>query len=205
MLDPATLPDTPNAIFSPESADGLTPCDLLGGLTPKEFGRALVPANLSARQAKGLGLLTSGIYGQRSTISLASANLMSSLANKLAVALDLNGSPEFSLIWKGLDIGRGAVIYALRGRARLICDSDFIGLPTPTVTSILEKECPVAAGRVRILPSGNLRKTTKNGTEGSMNWSQWVLAKGWLPTPKLALFLMGYPVDWAQCAEPETR
>ena len=205
MLDQVNLTDTPNAIFSQESADGLMPCDLLGGLTPKEFGRVLAPANLSAREAKGLGLLTSGIYGQHSITSLASANLASSLVNKLVVAQDLNGSPEYSLIWKVRDIKRQGQIYVLLGRQRPICDSDFSGLPTPTVNSILEKTCPIEGGRVRVLQSGNLRKTSKKGTEGSMNWSQLVLAKGWLPTPKLALFFMGYPEDWALCAEPETR
>ena len=71
---------THNVTFSPESEAGALRFDSLGGLTIKEFGRAPAPANLSAaQQAKGLGCLTSGIYGQRGITSSASANLTSFL------------------------------------------------------------------------------------------------------------------------------
>jgi hypothetical protein len=190
-----------SATFSQELAGGVSPCDELGGRTPARFGQVLARANLSARQAKELGLLMSGIYGRHSSTSSASAALASSLGSRLQAAQDLNGSPEYALTWKVRDTERRGQIYALQGSLRPTSDSDFSGLPTPTVNSILEASCPAADGRVRVLPSGALRKRSKKGIEGSMNWSQWVLAKGWLPTPKLALFFMGYPERWALCAE----
>ena len=91
MLPPSTLPDIPNAISSPASASGPMPCDVQDGPIAALFGLALVPANLSARQAKEKGLLTSGIYGQPSTTSSSSAALQLSLESKLTRRLNLDG------------------------------------------------------------------------------------------------------------------
>ena len=195
------LLDSLNAISSPESVDGRLPSDLPDGATSAECGQEAALVNLSARQAKELGLMTSGTCGPHSTTSLASANLQLCLESKLQVLLDVNGSPEYRLIWSRQTIGVRGQICALLGRLNPTSDSDFSGLPTPTVNSILEKTCPVIDGRVRLLPSGALRKTSKKGIEGSMNFSQWVLAKGLIPTPKLALFFMGYPMSWLYCGE----
>lgn len=62
MLPPSTLPDTLNAISSPGLASGPTPCDVQAGPIAALFGQALAPANLSARQVKEMGLLTSGLF-----------------------------------------------------------------------------------------------------------------------------------------------
>ena len=91
MLPPSTLPDIPNAISSPASASGPMPCDVQDGPIAALFGLALVPANLSARQAKEKGLLTSGTYGPHGSISLGSAALQSSLVSKLTRRLNLDG------------------------------------------------------------------------------------------------------------------
>jgi len=87
----ATLQDSRNAIFSPALAPGLTPCAKPDGQTIDLFGPAPVLANLSARQAKDLRLLTSGTYGPTSTTSSKSAVLQSSLENKLMRLLNLDG------------------------------------------------------------------------------------------------------------------
>jgi len=100
MLDRTTLTGIPNAISSPELASGHLPCEMQDGPMAAMFGRALAPVNLSARQAKALGLMTSGIYGQRGSISLASANLMSFLVNKLQAATASIGSTLYTLTWK---------------------------------------------------------------------------------------------------------
>ena len=91
MSNPATLPDTPNAISSPGLASGPTPCDVQDGPIAALFGQALVPANLSARQAKEMGLLTSGIYGPHGYTSSSSAALQQSLESKLTRRLNLDG------------------------------------------------------------------------------------------------------------------
>lgn len=89
-----------NAISSPVSEVGATRFASLGGLTIAQFGACLVPANLSARQAKALGLLTSGTSGLMHTTSSHSAVLQSSLASRLQAALQTRGSTLYKLTWK---------------------------------------------------------------------------------------------------------
>ena len=134
MSNPATLPDTPNAIFSPESAFGHTPCDVQAGPIAALFGRALAPVNLSAQQAKEMGFLTSGIYGRLGFTSLASASLTSSLVNRLQQQTALVGSTLYKLTWKQRATPGGQSIYALRASVRRISGNDFGYLqswPTP--------------------------------------------------------------------------
>jgi len=103
-----------NAIFSPESEFGGMAFDALGGLTIAEFGAGLAPANLSARKAAGLGLLTSGTCGPRGTTSLRSAALQSSLASRLQAKTGSNGSILYRLTWKTRVTPSGRPICALR-------------------------------------------------------------------------------------------
>ncbi len=62
------------------------------GLTISQSGQAPVRASLSARQAKAMGLLTSGTYGPLSSTSSASADLSTSLANRLQQVTQMYGS-----------------------------------------------------------------------------------------------------------------
>ena len=137
MLDPATLPDSHNAISSPGSAFGPTHCDGPDGAIAALFGRALAPANLSARQAKEMGFLTSGTYGRPGSTSLASANLAQSLVSRLQVLTAWAGSTLYKLTWKLRDTPGGAVDLCAAGvgaphiRQRLwfVADSLFAGRP----------------------------------------------------------------------------
>lgn len=61
MSDRPTCGDSRNVTSSPGSVSGPMPCDAPGGLTVGQFGQVLAPANLSARQANGMGLMMSGI------------------------------------------------------------------------------------------------------------------------------------------------
>jgi hypothetical protein len=103
-----------SAISSPGSESGPLPCAELGGQTIKKFGQALVPANLSARQAKALGLMTSGIYGPRSTTSSLSASLTESMVSKLQAKTASVGSTLYKLTWKERVTPAGRLISALR-------------------------------------------------------------------------------------------
>jgi hypothetical protein len=67
------------------------PSGLPDGVTTDLFGLVPVRANLSARQAKELGLMTSGTCGQPSSTSSKSANLQSSLESRLTRRLNLDG------------------------------------------------------------------------------------------------------------------
>lgn len=87
---------------------------LLVGRTIVLSGQGLVPANLSPQRAQEAGLLTSGTYGRRSTISFASDALRSSLASRLRRRTDLLGSTLFKLIWKVRTTPAGRSIPALR-------------------------------------------------------------------------------------------
>jgi len=76
MFYQESLLDIPNVTSLPESAFGRTRSEKPDGLTDGLFGLAPARANLSARQAKAQGLLTSGTCGQRFTGSSASVDLM---------------------------------------------------------------------------------------------------------------------------------
>lgn len=134
MLDQMTLPDTPNATSLPASAFGPTPCDVQAGPIAAMFGQALAPANLSARQAKEMGLLTSGICGRHGSTSLPNASLQQSLVSKLQAKKALLGSTLFSLTWMQRATPGGQSIYALRASVRRTSGNDFGFLqswPTP--------------------------------------------------------------------------
>jgi hypothetical protein len=106
--------------------------DAQGGLTTDKSGQEVARANLSARQAKAMGLMTSGTYGPRSTTSSSNANLMSCLVSKLRVKTDLLGSTLYSLTWKVRVTQQGRLIPALRASVRRTSDKDCTGWPTPT-------------------------------------------------------------------------
>lgn len=123
-----------NAISSPVSACGPTPSAASAGPTTHPFGPALALANLSARQARAAGCMTSGIYGHTGTTLSASAALQSSLANRLQAKTGSIGSTLYKLTWKERLTPAQRPICALRGSAAPICVNDFItsGWPTPT-------------------------------------------------------------------------
>lgn len=110
-----TLGLTVNAISLPESGDGHSPSGLQDGPTIAPCGQVAPPVNLSARQAKEAGLLTSGTYGQRSFGSSASVALRQSLVSKLHQRMDSDGGILFRLTWKERVTPAGQTIYALRG------------------------------------------------------------------------------------------
>lgn len=120
-----------SATSSPASASGATRFAAPDGQTTGLFGPVPVLANLSARQAKERGLLTSGTYGPRSTTSSASADLQRSLASKLQALTASAGSTLYALIWKERATPLGLRICALRASARRTSDSDSTGWPTP--------------------------------------------------------------------------
>lgn len=143
-----TCEDLPSTISSPESAAGPTLCDSLDGLTLDQFGLAPVPANLSARQAKARGLLTSGIYGLLGITSSASTALQSSLESRLRARLASLGSTLFKLTWKERVTPSGNRIYALRASGRRTSDSDCTSWPT-TTASLADKGVRSQEGAIK--------------------------------------------------------
>lgn len=135
MCDQATLPGSLSATSLPASASGATRCASPGGLTTVQYGQVLAPANLSARQAKALGLLMSGTCGRRGSNSSRSAALASSTASRLRARTASVGSILFTLTWKQRTTPSGLSISALRASARRTSDSGFGLSPWPTPLS----------------------------------------------------------------------
>ena len=133
MYVQTSLLDMISAISSQESASGHTPCAKPGGQTGAPSGPAPALASLSARQAKGLDLLTSGTYGPRSSISSSSDDLTSCLASRLRARTALLGSTLYKLTWKVRATPSGRQIPALRATARRKSDSGCTswGWPAP--------------------------------------------------------------------------
>jgi hypothetical protein len=74
-------------------------------------------ANLSARQAKEMGFLTSGTYGRPGIGSSNSINLSASLGSKLIARLRGIGSTLFLLTWKEAATASGRLYFLLRASA----------------------------------------------------------------------------------------
>ena len=170
----ATLQDSRNAIFSPALASGLTPCAKPDGQTIDLFGPAPVLANLSARQARDLRLLTSGTYGQPSTISSKSAALQSSLVSKLQDRLLTLGSTLYTLTWKPWVTPSGVCRSRLRASALRTSETESIGWPTPAARDWIS-----ASGSPEFL-AGRLEQTRGK----PLSETAFAQLSGW-PTPMM--------------------
>lgn len=135
MFAQMTFEDLPSAISSQESASGPTPSALPVGQMIDRSGRDLAHASLSPRQAKELGLLTSGTSGRRGTGSLSSVVLTSSLGSKLKARTDGFGSTLYQLTWKVSTTPWGRSFCLLRASVLRKGDTDCGSWPTPTVSS----------------------------------------------------------------------
>ncbi len=131
-----TCEDSRSATSSQELASGLIPCASPDGLTINQYGPVPARASLSARQAKEMGLLTSGTFGHTSSTSSASADLSMSLANRLQAVTQTYGSTLYKLTWKEWDTPSG--LCRLRQRASVLrtSENELIGWPTPTAASV---------------------------------------------------------------------
>lgn len=131
--------DSRSATSSPELASGLIPCGSPDGLTINQSGLAPARASLSARQAKEMGLLTSGTYGPTSSTSSASAYLSMSLANRLQAVTQTHGSTLYKLTWKEWDTPSGLCRLRQRASVRRTSESELIGWPSPLASNV--KNC----------------------------------------------------------------
>lgn len=124
-----------NAISSPELADGHSHYVAQAGPMIVLHGQHHALANLSARQAKDLGLLTSGTYGPSHIGLSASAALSWYLANSLQVKMLKTGSTLYKLTWKVWDMPSGRRRFRLRASVRRTSGSVLTGWPTPTASN----------------------------------------------------------------------
>ena len=131
MYTPPTYRTSPSAISSPASAFGPWHFAAPAGQMTDLFGLVPAPANLSARQAKELGLLTSGTSGQLLGTSSRSASLQSSLENRLRAKTSMYGSTLYTLTWKPWVTPSGVSRSRLRASVRRTSGTEIIGWPTP--------------------------------------------------------------------------
>ena len=172
-----TLSDSISAISSPGSADGRLPCVAQDGPTIVQHGQHHAHANLSARQAKGLGLLTSGTYGPPHIGLSASAALSWSLASNLAALTQRTGSTLYKLTWKPWAMPSGRLRFRLRASAHRTSETELIGWPTPAANEFEPKD-------LQKLVERREKYSIKHGNNGfGLTLGQAVhLFAGW-PTP----------------------
>ena len=132
MSTPTTCATSSNATSSQAWAFGRMPFAAPAGAMADLFGLVPVRANLSARQASELGLLTSGTSGQPSITSSASAALQRSLESRLRAATLTLGSTLYKLTWKRWVMPSGRSRFRLRASVLRTSETGHTGWPTPT-------------------------------------------------------------------------
>lgn len=132
MSDPVICDSSNSVTSSPASASGRARSDAQDGPMIDRFGPDHVLANLSARQAKDLGFLTSGTCGLHGTGSSASADLQSSLESRLRARLSSLGSTLYTLTWKRWATPSGVSRFRLRASVPRTSATARTGWPTPT-------------------------------------------------------------------------
>ena len=133
-----TLADSPNAISSPVSADGLSHSKWPVGQMMLPFGPEVVPASHSAPLESERESKTTDTYGRSSGVSSMSASLQRSLESKLRQRMDGIGCPMYALTWKHWVMRSGQPICALRASVRRTSAKGFSGWPTATSTDAIK-------------------------------------------------------------------
>ena len=131
MFTQATYAASPSAISSQALGFGPMPSGLPDGATTDLFGLVPARANLSARQAKELGLMTSGTCGQPSITSSSSAALQQSLESRLRAKTQGLGSTLYTLTWKPWVTPSGRSRSRLRASVLRISETGSTGWVTP--------------------------------------------------------------------------
>lgn len=130
MSEPTTSEPTDSVTSSPASEDGPTPSTLPAGVSERH-GQVLAHVSRFRSPESRRAISTNDISGPLFSVSSPSAGLQSSLANRLVARLGTNGSPEFALTWRSLDMPAGLPICALRVSARRTSARGSTGWPTP--------------------------------------------------------------------------
>ena len=164
-----------NATFLQGSQAGRSLFDSLDGPTTAPSGLEVAPVNPSPPPESDGGPPTNGISGPHSSVSSRSADLQSSLANKLRARFGTDGSMEYRQTWKERVTPAGITYWEHTASARRTSDSDCSGWPTPQSHDTQEQ------GKGRLLTETG-RIQCHNGDSHSLNLPGVAQLAGW-PTP----------------------
>jgi hypothetical protein len=164
--------------FSPGSEDGTARYRSQLGPLIEKYGLDQLLASLSPRQASLSGLLTSGTSGLSGSISLSSASLQLSLANRLHRSPALRGSTLFKLTWKVRITPSGRPISALRASALRTSGSDCGSWPSPSASGFEAQDAEWLRQRRE-----ECKERTGNGNGFGLTLGQAVLVWTNWPTP----------------------
>lgn len=232
MSPQLTSPDSPNATFSRDSADGHSPFVSPDGRIIDPHGLAAALVSLSARQVKALGLQTSGIYGPPGSTSSRSVGLQSSLESRLRQRLI--GSVSCSVTWKAWATPWGACLSRPRAQVRSITGTAISLWPTMTSNAPARNghnEAGNSAGQVAIRKILLALWPTARASDGAKGGPSMTFGAGGLPLPssawrvantssaptenspsgvgslhpEFAGWELGYPPEWLSCAPSETQ
>lgn len=139
MSEVTILKATGNAISSPGSAAGLSPCGSPESKTMSRSGPDHVHVSRFRSRDSDKAMPTNDTSGPLFTASSPSAALQSSLENRLRQRMDVNGSPLFVLMWKTWDMPAGPPICRLAPSKLPISGRAFGGWPTPMAGTPAQK------------------------------------------------------------------
>ncbi len=130
-VTPDELEGYGSVISSPGSAAGATPSGSPDGPTSCPSGRAPFPVSRFRALDSDVAMPIEDTCGPLFSGSSPSASLQRSLESRLRATLDVNGSPEYALIWSTWDMPAGPPICRLRASAHRTSGNGSGGWPTP--------------------------------------------------------------------------